>query len=34
MWYQDSVTFSVGATSSSTPSASPASAARAHSDRR
>ena len=33
MWYQDSVTFSVGATSSSTPSASPASAARAQSER-
>ena len=33
MWYQESVTFSVGATSSSTPSSSPASAARAHSAR-
>ena len=33
MWYQDSVTFSVGATSRLTPSASPASAARAQSER-
>ena len=33
MWYQERVTFRVGATSSSTPSVSPASAARAQRDR-